>query len=74
MLATCNILSLVNKACSCNELSYAKLIKKTIDAQRLSPSGRVKPQAYGGRKIPPLIIEYKGVQIVCTLRNCSGVL
>ena len=25
-----------------------------VDVQRLSPDGRVKPQAYGGRKIPAL--------------------
>ena len=44
----------------------------TTDVQRLSDGVGVKPQAYGGRKILTLII--KGLQIVYTLGNASGIL
>ena len=43
-----------------------------MDVQRLSDSLGVKPQAYGGRKILTLII--KGLEIVFTLGNASGIL
>ena len=45
---------------------------KSTDVQRLSDGVGVKPQAYGGRKILTLII--KGLQIVYTLGNASGIL
>ena len=51
-------------------MSYANY--KTTDVQRLSPSGRVKPQANGGRKITLLYLE--DVQIVYTQGNSCGYL
>ena len=43
-----------------------------VYVQRLSDCVGVKPQAYGGRKILPLM--NKGVQIIYTLGNSSGIL
>ena len=42
--------------CSCSDSP------EMVNVQRLSPYGRVKPQAYGGRKIQPL--RNKGDQII----------